>query len=474
MAGGFADGFGTSVDQVRKKEFQLSKDELDGETQFTHDERVTPEKAPVGDSKESPSNLLPNIKSFNIDRSKYQHYGHKSSMNAQSLEKIIHEENSRPQTKRLTPIHQYQPPSQVATDSEGEGGIIKSQSDPALNRTIIDETLGHILGLPIGNTQASWPYSDSTLSELLRFKTEQERTKQEEMRSQFASTAVQLLTLAKSMNINSDFIPQLLSSTSLSEMQKNIEFLKATPLTQAKQDGIKRRHSETVKSAGVEAHDHLRPRSQVVSPVSRSPVESPSSVHRRNRSDESEQVAPSGAQSPISTSAMATRSEQHSPNQVAQSLPPPGMYPVYYAPGPPPPPPPSQPNSQPGKEGQGLGSPYKQKYQHIVYQPQPPSQLPSSYPGPGAPYYPAQPYHYYIASPPNQPSNQGQYSSSMAPTMGHPPHIPPPPETKEDEFPSPSYKKQKTVGTGKNNNINFMISTPKNPPARKYNNPKEK
>ncbi|EGV60661.1 hypothetical protein CANTEDRAFT_116718, partial [Yamadazyma tenuis ATCC 10573] len=51
-------------DQVRKKEFQLSKDELDGETQFTHDERVTPEKAPVGDSKESPSNLLPNIKSF--------------------------------------------------------------------------------------------------------------------------------------------------------------------------------------------------------------------------------------------------------------------------------------------------------------------------------------------------------------------------------------------------------------------------
>lgn len=529
---------------TRKKEFQLSsEDKSQNVARSEHDS--TPKKGPTGDEdpkRDSPSNLLPNIKGFNIERSRYQHYGHKSSMNAQSLDRIINEDKNIPSS--ITDIKKIEEEKEgedaAAIDKEmkddsdklslksekseksfkserlGSGsersgsGSERSRSGSDSNfKLVIDESMGKLLGLP-HDKETSWPYSNETLSELLRFKTEQERTKQEEIRNEFASTSLQLLTLAKSMNIGTDLIPHLFNS-SLIDLQKNLNTLRSNPhelMSSIHDNHRKRRFSDSVRphhgSSSLAPHEiPLQSQSALVSPM-RSPTRLPSSTHRRGRSDDNEQVAtvsnihsPSSAVNPSYSEPYS--SQQHSPNQMTQVPPPlpphgagatPGMYPVYYHQ--PPPPPPHSVQTPSSETQSGLGSPYQQKYQVLYHHPPPPppqasgsqQQLhhQSSQGGQPQPYsghyVPQRQYHYYIASPPNQPASgvgHGQYSSSsMIPPIGQPQHGAfAAPETRESDDPSPSYKKQKSVSTGRSStgSINFMISTPKNPPARKYNNP---
>lgn len=496
---------------TRKKDFQLSGDDKTPRKVSGKEDDTTPNKSTSGSDsikKDSPSNLLPNIKGFNIERSRYQHYGHKSSMNAQSLDRIINEEKQK-LFQEAEPITKIEESHEAEEKDDSDKLSVKSEkssrsrsrsrsrsgSDSSNFKYAVEESMGKLLGLP-QDKEASWPYSSETLSELLRFKTEQERTKQEEIRNEFASTTLQLLTLAKSMNINNDLIPHLFNN-SLNDMQKNLDTLKSNPrqlIDNIHDSTRKRRFSDSVRphAPSITTHD-IPPQSQsaLVSPM-RSPTRLPTSAHRRMRSDDNDQVAftvhsPSSAVNPSYSESFS--SQQHSPNQVAQGAPPSGMYPVYYHQGPPPPPPagPHGVQTPSNENNSSLGSPYQQKYQVMYHHhpPPPPPPGPSSHPSQGQPpqtqpysnhYMPQRQYHYYIASPPNQPAGHGQYpATSMIPPLNQvQPGLYAPPETKEVEDPSPSYKKQKSVSTGRTGSsggINFMISTPKNPPARKYNNP---
>lgn len=432
-------------DQLGKKKIQLNDDH----------------NSPSADSKsDSPSNLLSNVKTLNIGKTRYHHYGHQSSMNAQALEKIINHDQDSPERSSLSsPIQEKDEP-----DSHKK------------SKLIIDKSIGNLLGIPLGEDSDSiWPYSSETLSELLKFKTEQERTKQEEMRNEFASTALQLMTLVKSMNISQEMIPQIFQHP-LSDLKNRLDTLKANPgdsLSKTDDSLVegnrKRSYSDTVKSNPVTIDVPQVSNSVLVSPLRSPAIKLPVAIHRRERSDESDHIInSSGAHSPSSANNTSypeiNASQQHSPNQIAQA-PPPHMYPVYFHgqfPAP----------SQGSSENPPTGSPYQQKYHPVMYAPPP---NPSQQPPFSSPYYPQQ-YHYYIASPPGPNSRQGSLQKGLQsyPSVPIPPVILPQqayqvPEA--DDF-SPSHKKQKSIASNKN--INFMISTPKNPPARKYNHPKEK
>lgn len=441
-------------DPIKRKDFQLSdndKEKLGGSVQEDTSHDTTANK------------LLSNIKQFNIDKSKYKHYGKQSSMNAHSLQKVMN------------------------LDKRDESHYNNSSHNESYDMSLEDHQENHIydkLGL---SKDEFFSLSNEIISELLKFKTEQEKTKQEEMRNEFASTALQILTLAKSMDFNADLIPYLFNNSS-ADVKKSLEFLSANSNINTHDffsnfDSKKRSYSDTIKAEFID-----KSTSTLVSPARSPPqrLSSPSS-HRRNKSEDSGN-ATSNAESniPSPTSVYPNYevySQQHSPNQVPQSYqgPPPGMYPVYYHPGPPPshnhhqptvnsnshPQTPSevaqanqssnQSTNQQTKSPLLLGSPYQQKYTL----PYPPPR--GSYPPPG--YFPQ---HYYLPS--NQPNGKGQYNASMVPPFPPYSFIPTEPKDLLDEH--ISQKRQKTNIS--KNNINFMISTPKNPPARKYNNPKEK
>lgn len=427
------------------------------------------------DNDESPSNLLPSMKLVNIDRSRYRHYGHQSSMNAETLHKIMKESNEKLPDITET-LHKEYKASNAGTSSSTVsnpdspkdiknspgGSEIQASWRSSNNKLLVDETMNNLLGLP--KNEIVWPYSNETLSELLKLKIEQEKTKQEEMRIDYASTTLQLLNLAKSMNIDSSLIPVLFSG-SVKDVRANLNDLKEnTNEFIGSSESKKRSYSDYTrpdfKSEGTSAGSKTEQTSKQDSEISSvrqgststlvSPIRSPPKLPTPHRHDETG----SGAHSPN------YYSHQHSPNMQPNYHN--GVYPIYY----PPPPPngiipgnlPSNSNSNEASApsaattSSSLGSPYQQKY-HIMYGPPPPGTQP--YPPPT--FIPQQ-YHYYV-------SNQPGQSTSYPPMVPHQSLVPQDKE-REDEH---SHKKHKA-----NKNINFMISTPKNPPARKYNIPKEK
>ncbi|KAK6460075.1 hypothetical protein DFJ63DRAFT_338030 [Scheffersomyces coipomensis] len=516
----------------------IENNEVNKEKEVIED--ATPESGDDDSKKISPSSqkFLSNLKSFNIDRTKYKHYGHQSSMNAQSLTKIISE-------------------AQVKQEYNSS-----NNSPISNNRIVIDERISQILGLPqqVTEEESFWPYNIDTLNEILRFKVEQEKTRQESIKSEFGTTAVELLKLAKSMNISGDLIPFLFISNAVSvdNLKVKIEKLKNEPqelideLAQNSRElapeisrfssimshnnntsietmasstsgnnvmGLKRKFSDTQLPSFSETAESIKAsNSSFVSPTTRSPNKSPTAGHRRVSSDTSEATKvttspPSKTHLPLPPTSYPQLQQQpshqqqpqhYSPDLQPQMAPQNTSYPVYYTP---------QPMVHPKDQAAGkvLGSPYSQKYQPVLYQTPGPHSVPPQSQPPQAHYqgeYIAQPpqqhYQYYIPSPPN---NAGQYMiqgpgmvrmpPQQQPQQQRPPpphHIPPPPQEQPvptHQFQSPPdssnnrgvpifksaeihedtspYKKQRS--SSKNTSINFMITTPKNPPARKYNNP---
>lgn len=384
---------------------------------------ILPSKVPINrtpsppDSKPSPAaHLLTNLRGFNIDKSRYKHYGHQSLMSAQALEEIIH-------TAKKSPT----PESPV------------SPSDK----------LTEALGLPKHN------YTAETLQEIVRLKIEEEKTKQLAAKQELGTTIVELLRLAKSMNILGDIVHLLFGTSddperANDELRAKIESLKQDPqsIDRMVESGsqtpkpVKRKYSEasqplpsfdeTAENIGIPPLQ-----SKLVSPVTRSPDKSPHIAHRRVPSDQSE-----GRPHPPSQQLSPSLSE---PTTAAQH---PQLYPIYYTPLP--------PQNIPNKEGEhktsSLGSPYSQKYQPVIYQ------------TPQGQYIQQQPVQYYIPSPPSNSSHQPvpHYMVTSAP---QPVLVPNYVEHKDDV--GSSAKKHKS---SKSSNINFMITTPKNPPAKKYNN----
>ncbi|KAK6458997.1 uncharacterized protein RJT20DRAFT_11007 [Scheffersomyces xylosifermentans] len=496
------------------------------EAPFDSNESKTP-----GSKKPSPSNqkFLSTLKNFNIDTAKYKHFGHQSLMNAQSLEKTIND------SKSIESVNEQEKENIVLNDTR-----VQTKSERNSNRLIIDSRISQILGLPesVIDEESVWPYNVETLNEILRYKVEQEKTRQESIKSEFGATAVELLKLAKSMNIHGDLIPFLFisNSSSVETLRIKIDKLRSDPvetiteISQRSKDlaphlsslsslvtsidssnsassnqqlisptstlANKRKYSDTQLPSFSETAESIKSSSNMVSP-SRSPNKSPtsSSMHRRVVSDSSDVTtresktttnSPPNTQLPLpptSVQSHAPSSQQHSPS-LPQQLPP-NMYPVYYTPT-------AQPVVQAKEQpsGKSLGSPYSQKYHPVMYQASQTSQPPQPQYQPG---YIAQPpqYQFFVPSPP---SNPGPYMMSGPPIVRMNPQQQqqPQPQPPQQSVPSHQFQTPPESGSGrvfksaeiheespykrqksntKNTSINFMITTPKNPPARKYNNP---
>ncbi|KAI5969695.1 hypothetical protein CANMA_001358 [Candida margitis] len=528
------------------------------------DEENTTNK-PTTREKLTPTNaeLLTSLKDFTVDKTKYKHYGHSSSMNSQFLEKIVH---------MKTP--------------EQEG-----RSSPCSEKPKVEEEMAHVLaGLP--NTieqKLSSPHNTDVLSELIQLQIEQERTKQSILKKEIGDTALQLFNIAKELNVNADLIPFLFASDSITPrgLNNQINKLKQDPKevicdleensrsVENDMTRFKRKHSDTQLPSFSETAQSIIG-SNIVSPL-RSPNKTPALVHRRVVSDSSdsttkgssptnsgflplsfivnsketeqkpEQVANESTQEqqhhhrPQATPAIGqSQSQQHSPSippQATSPPPPPHGYQSHFTTPqhiPPPPPPASQvqhlplppaalhaSNTQPTsvKGASNSGSPHLQKYPIVHPHGYPqggPNYLPQQYPyfvSTSPPHYN---HHAYanttvIGSPPQQ--QQLQPSLQVSPHNPHPHHHSSSTQTssfssaqqqqhkpqqqhstssrhpvpshqfesseskkivfKSVEDETPASKRQKS--TKSSGSINFMITTPKNPPARKYNNPhKEK
>ncbi|ODV79979.1 uncharacterized protein CANTADRAFT_25746 [Suhomyces tanzawaensis NRRL Y-17324] len=474
----------SSSPSTQPKSF-ISKDYIKDSAHQPRSPAIDQKEQDKKELKPSPTNkeFLDTLKTFNIEKSRYKHYGYQSLMTSQQLDKIVDEAK-------------------------------KSSTPTSNNRLIIDERISEILGLPqqVVEEEDFWPYNVETLNEILRYKVEQEKTRQESAKNEFGCTAIELLKIAKSMNINGDLIPLLFVSPqfTINDLKDKIHKLRNEPdeiiheiLHKSKEPPLevpkttppngKRKFSDTQLPSFSETAESIK---TIVSPL-RSPNKLPVTSHRRVVSDSSEvtnrgsnTTSPPTYQLPLPPSAHPPqhRSQQHLPQIPAQ----PPMYPVYYSPGP------GQPqggapgypahqmgppaSGQPTQEQQGkaLGSPYSQKYNQVMYDG---ASHHGQY-GPGAPGYVAQPQYQYFVPPGSNPGGPpSQYMMPVPAGMGMAPpsHAQVPTHQFASESTSRSspqddispYKKQKS--TGKTNNINFMITTPKNPPARKYNNPnKEK
>lgn len=461
----------------------------------TDSESITKEKKP------SPSNpeFVSNWKNFNVGDTKYIHHGHLSLIASSALKS---ETKAKPE-KLSSPI------TKVSS-----------------NKIIIDKTISNMLGLSEETIEEKsiWPYKMETLNGIISLKIEEEKTKQENIKKDLANTAIELLTLAKSLNVPGELISYLFISDSVTSDSLNATISKIRNEThqlflkdlseKSKMDsiiGIKRKHSSTsIKSSG----------SALVSPL-RSPKKLPLEIaHRRIVSDGSDEISnksmskmsspPQPPSLPLPLPPTSVHNQQpppqllpslqfvthpgtqnqlqlhvHLPSLPQQLVPP--MYPIFYTP--------QQynqqqsqltqqPHSLPNTTQDGSGkvqdSPFAQKYQVV-------------YPGPytGGPNFVHQQYPYYVSSSPAQASQQ----YIIPPVVGQP-HLQQqqlstqPPAQPKQQQPVPSHhfeSPDKTTGkseddttpnkrhkNSKGGSINFMITTPKNPPKKRYNNSSSK
>lgn len=464
--------------------------------------------------KRSPTNqrLLSNLQNFNIDRSAYKHYGHQSLLNAQSLDKIISEAkvSTRPgdSGKLESPLK----------DLHEEPKNEKSAEWDASNKVVIDKSISQILGIPPQtiDKDSIWPYSAETLNEILRYKTEQEKTRQESIKNDFGVTAIELLKLARSLNISGKLIPFLfVSNTDIGDLKAKMNKLQSDPndiihkITKLANDhdvfdeesrdpyNLKRRYSDSKNLPSFsETTESNKSRSADVSPV-RFPYKLPNLANSKIRGDydRRDRVSPSSqTERPRLPSKGTSHLQQHLPQQPNQTAPVSGMYPMYYTPR----------HQEAGhlhaqQEHSSetsstattlLGSPYSQKYTLVMYQ------APQNYQAvSGNSYVPQQrPYQYYMATSPSNVPPQPPHQYVMHPSGAPPAGLMPPMHPAPVQYHSPDvehkrnhtsksslkddddlaannhlhYKRHKT--SSKSSSINFMITTPKNPPAKKYNN----
>ena len=502
------------------KELQLSPDSTlspsgtnNSSNQETESDGDIGKESNNDSQKSSPTDqkILSNLKGFNIDRSAYKHYGHQSLLHGEALDKIITEAKVSTRRKSMDEA------SNASQSNVKETKHTNSIRWDASNRILIDQKISQILGLPPQaiDEESIWPYTAETLNEILRYKSEQEKTKQETIKNNFGETAIELLRLAKSLNVSGDLIPFLfVSNTTIEELKSNINELKSDPNnfinkisklvntpnhynqdenTPSTNNG-KRRYSESrlLPSFSETAESIKSANSTDVSPE-RSPNKLPSSAKFSfTEVNEKEKGSPSSQNDkPIMLPVPATSYLPHHQPQHQN-----GVYTMYYTPGHQSssvPPPQQSQNEQTQENGSStattvLGSPYSLKYPPVMY---PAHQNYHTVSGPG--YVPQQhPYPYYMASSPSNGPASHQYvmHPSGTPPSGlmqpmHPSHVAyrsPDIEARrsnsgrhlqkdeEEAAAGNSHKRHKTSSIAKTSSINFMITTPKNPPAKKYNN----
>lgn len=429
--------------------------------------------------KTSPLTFLPGLKSYNIVHTKYKHYGHLSG--SDQLEKIMspeeknHKHDSRSSLVSLHPI--------------------TSPLDTPNRESLV----GNIEG-------GEKPQDDDTVREMLRLKIEQERTKQAHHKTELARLVLELLREAETHGFGGDLIRKLFLDDAADHYRAYMHYLHGNMSS-----GIKRKHSGS-DGDGVGPAGHpmastgcmvatseengttnevrvstppttvartpspgklpeLDPGSDTALQIHNSPAVPPSRTlsgsqpHSINLRPPASLTGITGGGAPTSSGAT---SAARLPNMPVYLL---HLYPVYYTQVP------DQMQANPGKPGSlheegELGLPYaSQKYPTVIFH-----SLPQQVPGQGVPLLQQnlqqglqqsqpRPYYYVNSLPPTM---QGPVMTSQ---YFIPPPIPgmmqwgaaPVPEKKPEEEHHPKRLR------GTKNSINFMITTPKNPPAKKYN-----
>ncbi|PVH16352.1 uncharacterized protein CXQ87_004227 [Candidozyma duobushaemuli] len=377
----------------------------------------------------SPASFLPSLKSFDIDpKYKYQ---------------APQEEHLKPKAAKSAP-HTTAHSRSSSLSSENP---LKSPLEPPHGDVL------RALSLP---SDKPWPYSEDTLNELIRLRIEQEKTKHTQIKHDLGQVVLELLREAQQHEISSDVIRRLFLNDNphsyVHYLQTHLQGISQPPAisqppgsqppssSQPVALGAKRKNStDSVHTPGTE--NESKPASQAQS--------------RASPKSESKSVPPQPQ--PTSQSPQVPVVPQH-------------LYPVYYAypegqaapqntskPAANPPtaqaPHHSKSTSQ-SEESENLGSPYSHKYPVNAWsgpqRPPPPQTQPP-------------PYYYVNSSPQGVPG----------PLMPSQYFVPPPVGTVfpwgQAQAPAPEREDRPKRHKASKNGINFMITTPKNPPAKKYN-----
>lgn len=503
----------------------------------------------------SPSTFLPGLKSFNINRSKYKHYGH--LMTSEQVESMMRSESKdlkesrsslmlsadidvtspldprrvrvendlasdlrdapeRNETEENDPQkNDIEPESSDVNDrndTQGDSdGVDPREALPSRAHDNIRGELNLSTGIPrltLEDIQVAIrgldfdigkSYGEETVRELLRLRVEQERTKQTQYKYKLSQMVLELLKEAESHGFGGDLIRKLFLDDTSDEYKDYLHLLRSHLTSDMESGPLKRKRDESRVSVPVHTPSPNKlpviDESTVVGQNAPSRCPSGSQILNQSMGQNLGQilgqplgrylqpapVAATTANSGANSVSGSISGPSHSPNLPVYLL---HVYPVYYT---------QMPEQVATKhdDSESLGLPY-QKYpavvfhslpqqfnqqQSLLHQPQlhPPQSQQQQHQqqqqqqqqqqvaqGQGRPFFyvnslppgmtgPVMTSQYFI--PPPLPSNMVAWGASA-----------PVPEKRSDEE-THHNKRQR----GNKNSINFMITTPKNPPAKKYN-----
>ncbi|KAG7665790.1 uncharacterized protein J8A68_000615 [[Candida] subhashii] len=369
---------------------------------------------------------------------------------------------------------------------------------------------------PMTTPQAAIPeedpsqYSHETINEMIKLKIEQEKTKQETIKNESVRAAVELLKLAQTLKIDTALIPYLFQDNISEHFNGIAARLRNDPkkvikeIEQVHKDiqretkrgkrawsdvGLSSQGYQQVPSSLLYTSTQITPKKSAVVPPRRASAEAIEKIQRASNGAGSRLSLPSinpkdstqqqqtGLTQPFIPQFHPT--QQLSPPSIPSDSRPLHVFPVYFTPQSVPSLSPIQANGQTEKN---LGSPYQQKYwtpPALQLQPQAYHRYTAIIPSPSS----AQSNQQYVST--HMPQQQVIQATQLE-------------KSKTKKIPAsstnvPAHHFQNTgviirnsfrpveaeevintnkrVKSNRNSNINFMITTPKNPPARKYNNP---
>lgn len=424
---------------------------------------------------------LPSLKNFDIHAPKLRAYHHLQQLPSSGPKKSIDQ-------------MLYTPHDDRKLTSKGDGSDSGESNNSRVSLISLEP---HSLSSPLDPPHQEflkslglfpdkpWPFSEETLNEMIRLRIEQEKTKQIQTKNELGSTVSHLLKEAEKYGFSGELIRHLFlenHSGDLKSFTHQFQAIAAHHTPPASEKG-KCPPSDSIHTPGHTPNKLPALGALEIQPASTVASQCQSRTLPQLSEHPADHQGPGIRQHhlPLPNQPHALSNPHHSDLKHLPPLPavPHHLYPVYY-------PTPAQENPhhshQPFHqktsldESENLGLPYSNKYPTIVFH-----SLPLKYPEGQAP--PGQPHHtqhcqigqqqyYYVNSSPQGvpgPVVPSQFLipqpvSSMVPWPASAQGTPAPQlvEKKEEERPLKKAKKSKS-------GINFMISTPKNPPARKYN-----
>lgn len=418
---------------------------------------------------------------------------HTLQMNEAVFKEVVDEARS---TSTIKGDHKLTNPGKP--DNDRKGKMADTKSDLYFRKLLQildldDECVGTLVHQP----------SQETLNKLIQLRTEQEITKQEQLRKDYFATTQELLKLATSSNVSPDLVPLLcLQQESIEDLKLKIAKLGLKEKSSIDFQDIKNitRPSKVNRSLPIEREfddEKFPPRKRRHSESRLLPSFTEAMYTSRNhpQTEKLNHISSRGSISPTKRGSLDSEvnsNEKLSPSSsYLQKLPPifsialSNLHPICYTPS-------TQVNaylpkrnsadaSSPtmsAKQNAPIGSPYMQTfnpYAYLSFQ-----KFPNTAGGPF--HLQQQQYSYYMTSSPSHPM-----MPCVIPSSGNQSNVVPfvSPNSLQQSFSKDQQKRSKEKpeepdlsnstnkkhrqATHKANHINFMITTPRNPPAKRYN-----